>query len=223
LNRWHGTPHEAAIGAVVTIASPLGGHPAAARGTRAPVVIPSWQDLDPQSSFVRKLHRTPLPAELRYHLFYTFGDPRTLKLGESGDGVVPLANQLPPASQREATEQFGFNCSHTGVLQDPDAITAIVRAVEQVKSRYPTDHLSLFDRGGYELDLPTGEFTAVERYVVRRIGRYIDGLASGDVAPLDEQQRQFVEECKGRRPIESPMTSLWLKLNRFAPDRARLK
>jgi pimeloyl-ACP methyl ester carboxylesterase/uncharacterized protein YifE (UPF0438 family) len=223
LNRWRGTPHEAAIGAVVTIASPLGGHPAAARGAHAPVVIPSWQDLDPQSSFIRKLHRTPLPAELHYHLFYTFGDPRMLKLGESGDGVVPLATQLPPASQREATGQFGFNCSHTGVLHDPEAIAAIVRTIEQVKSRYPADHLSQFDRGGYDLDLPASEFTPTERYVVKSIGRYIDALASGEIAPIDELQQQFVDECNGRRRPESPTTQLWLKLNRFAPDRARSK
>jgi pimeloyl-ACP methyl ester carboxylesterase len=223
LNRWRGTPHELAIGAVVTIASPLGGHPAAARSAHAPVAIPSWQDLDPQSGFIRKLHRNPLPAGLRYHLFYTFGDPRTLKLGQPGYGVVPLASQLPAASQREATEQFGFNCSHTGVLHDPAAITATVSAIEQVKSRYPADHLSQFDRGGYDLDLPASEFTAVERYVVKSIGRYVDALVSGEIAPIDELQRQFVDEYHGRRPVDSPLTQLWLKLNRFAPDRARLQ
>lgn len=223
LNRWQGSPHELEIGAVVTIASPLGGHPAAARSAHAPVAIPSWQDLDPRSSFIRDLHRQPLRAGLRYHLFYTFGDPRALKLGESGDGVVPLASQLPPASQREATEQFGFDCSHTGVLHDPSAIAAVVQAIEQVKSRYPAIHLSQFDRGGYNLALPEKEFSALERYVVRTVGRYVDALASGELSPIDPLQQQFIDECQGRRQADSPLAQLWLKLNRFAPDRAASK
>ena len=220
LNRWRGTEREAAIGGLVTIASPLGGHPAAARGVRAPVVIPSWRDLDPASEFVRGLHRAPLPDGLSYHLFYTFGDPRVLKRGEPSDGVVPVASQLAEPARREADEVAGFDCDHTGVLHDPAAMAAIVRAITAVKSTLPADHLAMFDRGGYDVALPEGEFSALEAYLVKKMGRYLDALAAGEIEPVHPLQVQFVEECAGRRPAEHPGAKAWIKLNRLYPRRA---
>lgn len=222
LNRWHATGREARIESLITISSPLGGHPAAARGTHAPVVIPSWRDLDPHSSFLEKLHRTPLPPSVDYHLFYTFGDPRALKFGEPGDGTVPLASQLSPAAQREAREQFGFNCSHTGVLCDPEAVERIIKTIEEIKSPYPDDHLREFDRGGYVVDLPEKDFSALDVYFVRSIGRYLDALVAGTIQPVNSFQEQFVRECREGGTPETPAAKAWLKLNRLYPQRAEL-
>lgn len=219
LNRWRGTDREAAIGGVVTIASPLGGHPAAARGARAPVVIPSWRDLDPGSDFVRRLHRVPLPAGLRYHLFYAFRDPRVLKLGEPSDGVVPVASQLVEAARGEAAEVAGFDCDHAGVLRDAAAIAAIVRAITEVKSAFPADHLAMLDRGGYDLALPEAEFSPLEAYLVKQMGRYLDALVAGEIQPMHPAHVQLIEECAGRRPVELPAAKAWLKLNRLHPRR----
>lgn len=220
LNRWHGTAHEAAIGSMITIASPLGGHPAAAHAKHAPVVIPSWRNLDPESAFIRRLHRKPLPDSLSYHLFYTVGEPGSSGSNKPDDGVVPTASQLTEAAQREATEQTAFAASHMGVLHAPETVERIVLTIEEIKTPFPAEHLSEIDRGGYTIELPEEEFSALESYFVRNLGHYMTALADGTIAPIDPAQTQFVEECQGHRPSETPAARAWLKLNQLHPQRA---
>lgn len=219
LNRHRGTAREQIVGRLITIASPLAGHPSAARAARAPVVIPSWRDLDPQSRFIQQLHRAPLPAGMSYHLFYTVGTASPPNASKAGDGVVPLSSQLAAAAQQEATEQLGFPCSHTGVLHDPAAIHRIVETIGQTQSIFPPDHLEWCDRGGYALPVPEAEFSVLELYLVRHLGRYMDALVTGKIQPIHPSQVQFIEECRGQRPAETPAAKAWLKLNRLHPRR----
>lgn len=219
LNRWRGTPREAALGGLVTIASPLGGHPAAARAAHAPVVIPSWRNLDPGSDFIHQLHRTPLPDGLVYQLIYTSGAPRTFAFGEPGDGVVPLASQRSRAALGEATEQIEFKCGHAEVLHEPTSVAGIVRLIEAVKSPFPADHLRAFDRGGYARPLPESEFSALDAYFVRNLGHYLDALVGGEIQPIHPSQAEFVQECRGHRKPDTPASKAWIKLNRLYPDR----
>ncbi|WP_146180182.1 DUF413 domain-containing protein [Opitutus sp. ER46] len=221
LNRCTGKPGENTVACLVTIGSPFGGHPSAKSAAHAPLVIPSWADLNPDSAFIRDLHRRPLPSALKYHLLYTFADDRTLKLGETGDGVVPLGSQLVAEAQREATVQFGCNATHTGVLQDPGAVARVIAAIEAVKSPLPAEHVRELQRGGYALP-PDERFTLMEAFYVRNLGWYLDALASGRLQPADPFQRDFVAACRGeRRPRTEPETA-WRKLNEFYPERARL-
>ena len=60
--------------------------------------------------------------QVKHQLIFTYHNSGTLKLGENSDGVVPLSSQLHPDAQRQASGQFGFNSTHTGVLKDEDAI-----------------------------------------------------------------------------------------------------
>ncbi|PTY05505.1 hypothetical protein DB347_14085 [Opitutaceae bacterium EW11] len=219
LNRRRGTDREPQIATLITIASPLGGHPAAARGVHAPVVIPSWRNLDPKSRFIESLHRKPLPAGMPYHLFFARGEHHLIEVGEQSDGVVPVANQLPAEATHEASELLGFDCSHTGVLHDPSAISRIVGTIETVKSVYPPDHLKVLDRGGYARELPPEDFSPIDRYGLRQFGGYIDALVSGQLQPINAIQRQFVDECTGRQPVTFPLAKAWLKYQRlYASD-----
>ena len=129
LDRCVGAAEEARVARLITIAAPFGGYPGAA-GTLGPVKVESWQDLVPDSAFIAQLHRRPLPPGLEFHLFFTYGNTRRVKLGENSDGVVPLTSQLAPAAQDEAASQFGLNETHTGVLEDAGAIRRILAAVE---------------------------------------------------------------------------------------------
>jgi len=213
-NRCTGRSREADVRCLITIASPLGGHPAAKSGTRAPVVIPSWYDLAPDSAFIRQLHRRPLPARTQYHLYCALGQP-----GDGGeeenrtDGVVPLASQRSSRAQGEAMEVEAFNDTHTGVLRNLDTIRHIVRAIETVRSPYPPDHLRVLFTGGYPV--PTGgHYTPTEAYCIRTIGRYMDALVAGELKPVHPLQEHFVAACLGRCAPNVPAEHAWLKFNK---------
>ena len=218
-NRCTGKKSEADERCLITIASPLGGMPAAASGAHAPVVIPSWRDLDPASAFIRDLHRRPLPAPLDYHLYYTFANTGTIKLGENSDGVVPLSSQCCGWAQSEAKEQFGFNDTHAGVVHNPDAIRRIVQAIETVKSPFPDDHLRVLDTGGYPVPAGGG-YTPLEAWCVRTMGRYMDALVAGELKPIHPLQEHFVAACRGQCAPNVPAERAWLKYNK---ERARLR
>ena len=219
LNRCTGNKRETKVSTFITLASPLGGHPAARSASHAPVVIPSWRDMNPDSPFIRQLHRHPLPAALDYHLFYTLGLQGTLNASETSDGVVPLSCQLVPAARREAREQCGFNATHVGVLSDPAAIGRILQAVGQVRSCFPEDHLRELLKGGYAAPL-SKEYSPMEAYFVRTIGHYMDALVEGRLQPIHPVQVHFIAACRGERPPRLPVETAWLKLNRDFPDRA---
>jgi pimeloyl-ACP methyl ester carboxylesterase len=221
LNRCTGSNKENPVARLITVASPLGGHPGAAAAERAPMVLPSWRDLNPSSPFIRALHRRPLPAGLEYHLLYTFGNPSAVKFGENSDGVVPLSAQLPPVAQAEAKAQFGFDATHTGVLHDPLAIAHLVKLIEEVKSAYPEDHLREMDRGGYRIP-PGSGYTPLEAFVIHEYGYYLDALAMGRIAPCDEVTAHLVAVLQGRSRPRPPIETAWLKFAKEYPDRSVL-
>jgi pimeloyl-ACP methyl ester carboxylesterase len=130
LNRCSGAPGENRVARLVTVASPMGGLSTAFGAADSPPVIRAWRDLDPHGPFMERLYRRPLPPGVAYHLFFTFADRRAVKVGETSDGVVPLASQLAPAAQDEATTRFGLDATHDGVLRSRDAVRRILGAVE---------------------------------------------------------------------------------------------
>lgn len=213
LNRMSGGERENTVGALITIASPLGGHPAAAASHRAPVRIPSWANLDPQSPFIRQLHRRPLPSACAYTLYYTFGDTDPEDREQATDGVVPLSAQLAPAAVGESRARRGYADGHVDVLQDPRVIGDVMERIQRVRSPFPEDHLRVLDRGGY--DIPLGpEFTALEAHLVRTVGHYLDAMATGELAPFHPDQVAYVRACRGEIRPTNPAASAWLKLRR---------
>ena len=216
-NRCHGGDRENLVRCLVTIASPLGGHPAAGNAAHAPVTLPSWRDLDSGGRFVRGLHRRPLPPGLVYHLYYTYGDDRLVRLGANSDGVVPLSSQLAPAAQNEAAGQFGFDDTHTGVLRNPEAVARVVGAIETVRSTFPEDHLREFDKGGFPVEAGP-DFAPLEAFLLRRYGHWMAALAAGRIQPCHPEQVKFVEACRGRARPTSPAAAAWLKFVRLHPE-----
>ena len=221
-NRCTGKTRENKVRVLITIASPLGGHPGARHASQAPVVVPSWRNLSPDSAFIHDLHRKPLPPGLAYHLWYAHGDARSIELGEDSDGTVPLSSQLTTGAQNEAMEQRGFRATHTGVLRDPDAINHFLQVVGSVKSLFPEDHLQVLLTGGYQLELGR-DFTPMEAYIIRNIGRYMDVLVAGGLKPVDSFQVHFIAACRGEVRPNNPAETAWVKFNRAFPDRSKLK
>jgi pimeloyl-ACP methyl ester carboxylesterase len=212
LNKYRGIESENPVDLFITIASPLGGHPGAALGEeRGPLVVPSWRDLNPDSSFIKGLFRKPLPADVSHHLLYTYANPDALKFGENSDGVVPLSSQLPPVAQSQAAEQFGFNSDHVGVLQNEAAIEHIVRSIGAMKSPYPESHIEANIAGGYDLELDE-RYSDTEKHYIRNRGTYMSQLADGTLGTLGiEALEHFVEVVQGRAEAETDAETAWVK------------
>ncbi|MCB9612837.1 MAG: alpha/beta fold hydrolase [Sandaracinus sp.] len=109
----------------VTLASPLAGHAGASAGVAmAPVIVPSWEDLEPGSPFLASLYETPLSERTRYALFFAFASTSAWS-GAPGDGVVTLESQLRPEAQGEADWVRGFGAEHAGIVRDATALGAL--------------------------------------------------------------------------------------------------
>jgi pimeloyl-ACP methyl ester carboxylesterase len=219
-NHYRGQGAESPVAHLITLASPLGGHAAAHRAAHAPVVLPSWRDLDPASTFIRDLHRRPLPRDLTWHLFCALGEKPAADPADQTDGVVALTSQRETRALHTASDQRAFSVSHTGILHDAAAIDAIVRTIEQTKNPFPADHLAEMNRGGYDLPL-TADFSPMEVYFVRYLGHYMEALVSGRLQPCHPAQKQFLDEVAGRRRAEFPASTAWLKFKRLYPDSAK--
>jgi len=212
LNQYRGDKHENRVGLLITIASPLGGHPSAAAGEkRAPLVLPSWRDLNPESTFIKHLFRKSLPSGVSHHLMYTYLNPKKLAQGKGDDGVVPTSSQLRPGAERQSTQQFGFNNSHTGVLRDEDAIERIIQSISKVKSVNPESHLKILMAGGYDVDLDN-HYSAKEKHYIRSMGKYLYALASGTLYTLGSPVlERFVEVARGKAKAKSDPETAWIK------------
>jgi pimeloyl-ACP methyl ester carboxylesterase len=222
MNRSTGKQGETRVKRFITIASPMAGHPDAKLGANGPVAIPSWRDLAPESDFMRHLQRKKLPDDLEYYLIYAYGNPHAIKLGENSDGVVPLSSQLCAAAQGEAKSQYGYNDTHAGILKNPDAIQRVLNIIDQVRPPYPEQHLTELLKGGYRIDLGK-DYSPFEKYFIVTIGRWMDALASGIIAPIHPAQEHFVQACRGETPPSNEAETAWLKFNKEYPDRSGLQ
>jgi pimeloyl-ACP methyl ester carboxylesterase len=211
INRYQDKPGENRLHLFVTIASPFGGHPAAASGEKhGLIVLPSWRDLNPTSPFITNLFRKPLPHFVRHELIYAFQNPGTIKLGENSDGVVPLSSQLDPRGQSQSSGQFGFDNTHTDILESDEVISYIRTLMDTVRNKFPESHLRVLRQGGYDMNLGP-DYTPVAAYYIRSNGKYLMALTDGTLTPFHPEQSRFVEVARGLRPPQSEVEKNWLR------------
>jgi pimeloyl-ACP methyl ester carboxylesterase len=115
---------------LVTVSTPWDGVAAAGLGTMyAPLAVPSWLDIAPESSFLRAAHADALPVHVRHHLFYSYlGRPRS---PTDTDGVVTVASQLAAHACAGATQLHGFNAEHTAILADAAAFQRLASVLDR--------------------------------------------------------------------------------------------
>lgn len=218
LNLQQGTKSENTVALLITIASPFGGHPDAASGVkRAPMVLPAWRDLNPDSQFIRKLFRTPLNASIQHKLLYAYANPDTFKLDENSDGVVPLYSQLRPVAQKQSNSNFGFNSSHTGILKDNSAIDHIIKSIHSVKGYYPASHVRVMRAGGYNVELGDS-YNEREKYMINVLGKYMAALWKGKLVPVTTFQRHFIKLSQGNANASHFAETAWLKFITEYPE-----
>jgi pimeloyl-ACP methyl ester carboxylesterase len=96
---------------LATFSTPFGGVPVASLSVGlGPYAVPSWRDLQPESSFLRSLLKAALPPSVRHHLFYGYRDD-----GGSfdSDGVISVASQLAAKPERA----HGFQTDHSDIIE----------------------------------------------------------------------------------------------------------
>ncbi len=218
INRYQGKPMENQLRLLVTLASPFGGHPAAASAEKhGLLVLPSWRDLNPNSAFIANLFRRPLPPFVHHDLLYAFQDPAAIKLGENSDGVVPLSSQLDPRAQGQASNQFGFDTTHTGILDRDDVAAYVMGRLSTVANPFPPSHLRVLDQGGYDVELGSG-YTPMAAYLIRTNGKYLMALSDGTLEPFDTEQKKFVEVARGQRSPRNSPEKDWLRFLAEHPE-----
>lgn len=113
-----------------SISSPFGGHLAAQSGINyAPVVIPVWRSMAPDSRFLQGLFAEGLPGDIPHHLL--FGYRNNVLVGRtSGDGTITLASQLRDEAQTQASSQRGFDEDHLSILEAPALLEHFNRLVQ---------------------------------------------------------------------------------------------
>lgn len=218
LNDYKGDDEENKVRLFISIATPFGGHPDATAGIEAaPLVLPSWYDLNPEGAFIKELYRQAIPEFTQHHLIYAYGNQSSVKLGENSDGVVPLSSQLYPLAQNQSTRQYGYNHSHTGILNDDRVVTDIIDLISEHRSYYPESHLDYMVQGGFDVDL-SSRYTPREQYAIQHLGHFIRALANGRLKPFDRYEAHFIDVLNG---VEEPnlfTESAWLKFRSEYPE-----
>ncbi len=123
---------------------------------------------------------------------------------------------MHPVAQKEASEQFGFNNSHTGILKDVDALQHTINSIGKVKSTLPESHMKIYISGGYDIDLGDG-YNDFEKYVIRTVGKYLAALSSGKLDPIDQRQAHFVKVSQGKAKALAVVETAWIKFVKDHP------
>jgi len=105
----------------ISIASPFAGLESAKGAQKAPYVIPLWKDVASDSLFIENLFSHTLHNTTHDLIFAYKGESGFTILGsENSDGVVTLKSQLRSDVQDESQSVYGFNESHTSILESDE-------------------------------------------------------------------------------------------------------
>ncbi len=218
LNKYGGNSDENRVELFISIATPFGGHPAAATGEEhGLIVLPAWRDVNPNSRFIQRLYRKPLPDYVNHHLIYGYQNPGVVKLSENSDGVVPLSSQLHPTAQEQSSDQFGFNSSHTAILEDDESISYILDRLSGVNNVFPQEHLQYCFMGGYEVEL-SDDYNPMDKHIIHNYGKYWMAVSTGVLKPFYEDQELFVKIVRGEVPSELDIITGWLRFMQEYPE-----
>lgn len=122
----------------ISLSTPWGGSSAAQIGLQlSPAVVRSWHDIAPASDFLQSLfytqsaRRRSLPAMTQHQLLFSFRKGSN-SFGKSSDRVVTVASELRAEAQDEAAGVYGFDETHTGMLEDPQVAARVNKLLDEV-------------------------------------------------------------------------------------------
>ena len=131
--------------------------------------------------------------------------------------MVALTSQLHPQAQRQASGQYGFDNTHTDILESEEVAAYIRARMEIVKNKFPPSHLLLLRQGGYEVAL--GEaYSPITQYMIRSMGKYVMALTNGTVTPIDPMQERFIAVVNGEKTPRDDAEKGWLRFISEHPE-----
>jgi len=114
----------------ISMASPFGGHTAAAAGVKwSPVVAPVWWAMAPGSSYLQKIDSVDLTQGPEHHLIYSYSHEAGGKQ-EDDDGVVTVESQLIDSARRNANAVYGVADNHVGIVTSPCTMALVPAILE---------------------------------------------------------------------------------------------
>jgi len=112
------TATQSTVARLVTIATPWQGHPAAWYGVHhAPVVLPSWRDMLPQSAFLKRLESAEL--EIPHLLIYGEKSRRKFYLPRRNDGTIGVDSATYRVIADRAVAVERFELGHAEIVRSP--------------------------------------------------------------------------------------------------------
>lgn len=218
INQYSGKDEENRVELLVTIASPMGGHPAAADGEKyGQLVLPAWRDLNPDSRFIQSLYRKPFPEFVDHQLFYAYKNADRLKLGENSDGVVPLSSQLRPEAQKQSNQTFGFESGHVDILVNEQMIARLNELMSGVDSTVSEEGMAVLANGGFDVRL-SDKYRPTTEHLMRYAGKYLVLLVHGRIPSKLPQQEHFILAALGKVPATTDLEEEFIMFMDDYPD-----
>jgi len=119
----------------ISMASPFGGHTAAAAGLKwSPVIAPVWWAMAPGSSYLQKIDSVDLAQGPNHHLIYSYSHEVGGERKED-DGVVTVESQLIESARRNAIATYGVADNHVGVVTNACTLALVPAILEDGASR----------------------------------------------------------------------------------------
>ncbi|MGH1439061.1 MAG: lipase family alpha/beta hydrolase [Cellvibrionaceae bacterium] len=110
----------------ITLSTPWLGHNAASQGTKfAPIAVPSWFDMVPDSPYLNSLHKQSLSEHIQYYLLFSHKGKGSIISDSNTDGTVTLASQLAIKAQEEAIKVIGYDENHVSILNSPETLKKV--------------------------------------------------------------------------------------------------
>jgi pimeloyl-ACP methyl ester carboxylesterase len=122
--------HQDYIKLFISLSTPWGGIRMAQKGVeKAPAAIPSWNDVTPDSDFIRSIFSQSLAPDVPFHLFFSHKGDCSLFM-ENNDGTVELDSELDYRAQSDAAGIYGFNEDHGSILESSEMIDRYLGVLE---------------------------------------------------------------------------------------------
>jgi pimeloyl-ACP methyl ester carboxylesterase len=111
----------------ITISTPWRGHAGARLGVKsAPVVVPSWHDMNPGSVFQQRLFANRLSPPVTIDLLFGHRGGSLFTPG-TDDGTVAVSSMLAYEAQDEARRVYGLDEDHMSVLRSEKTLALLDR------------------------------------------------------------------------------------------------
>lgn len=114
----------------ISMSTPWGGVNTAALGVKkAPVVIPNWYDLAPDSEFLQYIYKDSLPQDVKFYLLFGVRGKYSMLMANNDD-KVEIASEIDYRAQADATGFYGFNEDHQSILTSDRVIDLLFKLLD---------------------------------------------------------------------------------------------